>query len=159
MYGMSFNTTVGNASVFGELAYRPNLPIGIAATNDLLGDLLLQSPNLASGRLVNIGGQQVQLGDQIHNYTRVEAFNTSLGTIYNFGPSLASIRCSVLPNWLPSTCVATACSTTRATALATTPVVVTAPTSPATTATTRSTRTPTATPWYSPVPGTTSTLA
>ncbi|WP_313117461.1 DUF1302 domain-containing protein [Ectopseudomonas guguanensis] len=88
MYGMSFNTTVGNASVFGELAYRPNLPIGIAATNDLLGDLLLQSPNLASGRLVNIGGQQVQLGDQIHNYTRVEAFNTSLGTIYNFGPSL-----------------------------------------------------------------------
>lgn len=88
MYGMSFNTTVGNASVFGELSYRPNLPIGIAATNDLLGDLLLQSPTLASGGTVNIGGQQVQLGDQIHNYTRVEAFNTSLGTIYNFGPSL-----------------------------------------------------------------------
>lgn len=88
MYGMSFNTTVGNASVFGELAYRPNLPVGIAATNDLLGDLLLQAPNLASGGLVNIGGQQVELGDQIHNYTRVEAFNTSLGTIYNFGPSL-----------------------------------------------------------------------
>jgi len=87
MYGMSFNTTVGNASVFGELSYRPNLPIGIAATNDLLGDLLLQSPTLASGGSVNIGGQQVQLGDQIHNYTRVEAFNTSLGTIYNFGPS------------------------------------------------------------------------
>ncbi|SFW52617.1 Protein of unknown function [Pseudomonas sp. NFACC19-2] len=87
MYGMSFNTTVGNASVFGELSYRPNLPIGIAATNDLLGDLLLQSPTLASGGAVNIGGQQVQLGDQIHNYTRVEAFNTSLGTIYNFGPS------------------------------------------------------------------------
>ena len=28
MYGFSFNTTVGDASVFGELAYRPNLPIG-----------------------------------------------------------------------------------------------------------------------------------
>jgi len=88
MYGMSFNTTVGNASVFGELSYRPNLPIGIAATNDLLGDLLTQAPQLAGGGRVNIGGQQVQLGDQIHNYTRVEAFNTSLGTIYNFGPSL-----------------------------------------------------------------------
>jgi len=88
MYGFSFNTTVGNASVFGELAYRPNLPIGIAATNDLLGDLLTQAPQLAGGGRVNIGGQQVQLGDQIHNYTRVEAFNTSLGTIYNFGPSL-----------------------------------------------------------------------
>ncbi|OWK37265.1 hypothetical protein PSOLE_42860 [Pseudomonas oleovorans subsp. oleovorans] len=88
MYGFSFNTTVGNASVFGELSYRPNLPIGIAATNDLLRDLLVQAPQLASGGVVNVGGQQVQLGDQIHNYTRVEAFNTSLGTIYNFGPSL-----------------------------------------------------------------------
>ncbi|WP_212629700.1 DUF1302 domain-containing protein [Pseudomonas sp. KB-10] len=87
MYGFSFNTTVGNASVFGELSYRPNLPVGIAATNDLLGDLLTQAPQLAGGGVVNIGGQQVQLGDQIHNYTRVEAFNTSLGTIYNFGPS------------------------------------------------------------------------
>ncbi|WP_417703396.1 DUF1302 domain-containing protein [Pseudomonas sp.] len=87
MYGFSFNTTVGNASVFGELSYRPNLPVGIAATNDLLGDLLTQAPQLAGGGAVNIGGQQVQLGDQIHNYTRVEAFNTSLGTIYNFGPS------------------------------------------------------------------------
>ncbi|MGP9825987.1 DUF1302 domain-containing protein [Ectopseudomonas khazarica] len=88
MYGFSFNTTVGNASVFGELSYRPNLPIGIAATNDLLGDLLTQAPQLAGGSVVNIGGQQVQLGDQIHNSTRVEAFNTSLGTIYNFGPTL-----------------------------------------------------------------------
>jgi hypothetical protein len=87
MYGFSFNTTLGNASVFGELAYRPNLPIGIATTNDLLGDLLLQAPALATpGTSVNIGGQGVQLGDTIHNVERVEAFNTSLGTIYNFGP-------------------------------------------------------------------------
>ncbi|MGF6694710.1 hypothetical protein M2318_004799 [Metapseudomonas resinovorans] len=89
MYGFSFNTTVGEASVFGELAYRPNLPIGIATTNDLLGDLLLQAPQLSAGSTVNIGGQSVQLGDSIHNYERVEAFNTSLGTIYNFGPSLS----------------------------------------------------------------------
>ncbi|WP_425914431.1 DUF1302 domain-containing protein [Pseudomonas sp. GWSMS-1] len=87
MYGFSFNTTVGDASVFGELSYRPNLPIGVATTNDLLGDLLLQAPQLASKKLVNIGGQQVQLGDEIHNVKRVEAFNTSLGTIYNFGPA------------------------------------------------------------------------
>ena len=89
MYGFSFNTTIGEASVFGELAYRPNLPIGIATTNDLLGDLLIQSPQLASGATVNIGGQDVKLGDQIHNVERVEAFNASLGTIYNFGPSLS----------------------------------------------------------------------
>ncbi|SDK46422.1 Protein of unknown function [Pseudomonas indica] len=89
MYGMSFNTTLGEASVFGELAYRPNMPIGIAATNDLLGDLLSQAALLADGRTVNIGGQQVQITDQIHNATRVEAFNTSLGTIYNFGPAMS----------------------------------------------------------------------
>lgn len=87
MYGMSFNTTLGVASVFGELSYRPNLSIGIATTNDLLGDLLGQAAYLADGRQVNIGGQLVDINDQIHNSERVEAFNTSLGTIYNFGPS------------------------------------------------------------------------
>jgi hypothetical protein len=89
MYGLSFNTTIGEASVFGELAYRPNLPIGVATTNDLLGDLLNQAAQLGSGQTVNIGGRPVQITDQIHNYERVEAFNTSLGTIYNFGPSLS----------------------------------------------------------------------
>ena len=88
MYGFSFNTTVGNASVFGELAYRPNLPIGVATTNDLLGDLLNQALTLGGRGVTNIGGQSVRLGDQIHNYERVEAYNTSLGTIYNFGPAL-----------------------------------------------------------------------
>ncbi|MGE8498182.1 MAG: DUF1302 domain-containing protein [Pseudomonas sp.] len=89
MYGFSFNTTLGNASVFGELAYRPNLPIGIATTNDLLGDLLGQAAPMAGGRVANIGGQQVTIGDQVHNYERVEAFNVSLGAIYNFGPMLS----------------------------------------------------------------------
>ncbi|WP_368045359.1 DUF1302 family protein, partial [Gilvimarinus gilvus] len=42
MYGLSFNTTINNASVFGEISYRPNLPIAISATNDLVGDLLAQ---------------------------------------------------------------------------------------------------------------------
>lgn len=88
MYGMSFNTTVGEASVFGELSYRPNLPIGIATTNDLLGDLLTQAAFMAAGQTVNIGGQSVVLSDTISNYERVEAFNASLGSIYNFGPSL-----------------------------------------------------------------------
>lgn len=89
MYGLSFNTTIGEASVFGELAYRPNLPIGVATTNDLLGDLLSQAAQLGSGQTVNIGGRDVRITDQIHNSERVEAFNTSLGTIYNFGPSLS----------------------------------------------------------------------
>ncbi|MDT4812652.1 hypothetical protein FQZ97_456170 [compost metagenome] len=90
MFGVSFNTTLGNASVFGELAYRPNLPIGVAATDDLLGDLISQAPKLSSGQSVSVGNQQISLGagSAIHNYERVESFNASLGTIYNFGPAL-----------------------------------------------------------------------
>lgn len=89
MYGVSFNTTIAEASVFGELAYRPNLPVGISTTNDLLGDLLGQATAIVGGGKASIAGTQVGLGDAIHNYERVEAFNTSLGTIYNFGTALS----------------------------------------------------------------------
>lgn len=89
MYGLSFNTTIAEASVFGELAYRPNLPVGVSTTNDLLGDLLGQATAIVSGQKASIAGKQVGLGDSIHNYERVEAFNTSLGTIYNFGTALS----------------------------------------------------------------------
>lgn len=100
MFGLSFNTTVQETSVFGELSYRPNMPIGIATTNDLLGDLIGQAAKLvntgpisdALGGLdgsAQIAGTTVHLGDSIHNYERVEVFNTSLGAIHNFGPSLS----------------------------------------------------------------------
>ncbi len=100
MFGLSFNTTIQETSVFGELAYRPNMPIGIATTNDLLGDLIGQAAKLvntgpissALGGLngsAQIAGNTVRLGDSIHNYERVEVFNTSLGAIHNFGPSLS----------------------------------------------------------------------
>ncbi|HBN8236166.1 TPA: DUF1302 domain-containing protein [Pseudomonas aeruginosa] len=90
MFGVSFNTTLGNATVFGELAYRPNLPIGIAATDDLLGDLMSQAPRLNAGQIVNVGGQPISLGSStVHNYERVESFNTSIGALYNFGPALS----------------------------------------------------------------------
>lgn len=90
MLGVSFNTNVGNATVFGELAYRPNLPIGVATTNDLLGDLMSQAPALSKGQSVTVGNQSIALGNgpMVHNYERVESFNTSIGTLYNFGPTL-----------------------------------------------------------------------
>lgn len=86
MYGLSFSTTFEETSVFGEVAYRPNMPVGIATTNDMLGQLLGQAPTLVSGGQINVAGKQISLDDSISNYERVEAFNTSLGTIYNFGP-------------------------------------------------------------------------
>lgn len=88
VYGLSFNTTLNETSVFGEVAYRPNLPVGIAATNDALQQLLGQATQLALGQQVNVAGQQLGLRDQLINNERVEAFNSSLGAIHNFGPVL-----------------------------------------------------------------------
>lgn len=94
MYGFSFNTTLNETSVFGELAYRPNLPVGISATNDLLGDIVLQGGSLANNRGGSLGsglisGQQVNRNSQVSNYRRVEAFNASIGAIHNFGTVLS----------------------------------------------------------------------
>lgn len=88
MFGTSFNSNFGKASLFGELTYRPNMPIGIASTSDLLTDLLIQAPAVAAGGMVNIGGQHVRLGDEITNAERVKLFNFSLGSLYDFGPRL-----------------------------------------------------------------------
>jgi hypothetical protein len=88
MFGVSFNSNLGRASVFGELTYRPNMPIGMATTSDMLSDLLLQAPLLAGGGTANIGGQQASLGDEITNAEAVRMFNLSLGTVYDFGPHL-----------------------------------------------------------------------
>lgn len=92
MYGMSFNTTVGDTSVFGELSYRPNLPVGISATNDLLGDLTAQAAgfvdvsNIAGNGTALLAGDTYRRDGAVSNYTRVEAFNSSIGAIHNFGP-------------------------------------------------------------------------
>ncbi|MDO9616702.1 MAG: DUF1302 domain-containing protein [Pseudomonas sp.] len=94
MYGFSFNTTLNETSVFGELAYRPNLPVGIAATNDLLGDLVRQGASLANNTAGNkgsglIAGQQINRDSRVSNSRRVEAFNSSIGAIHNFGNVLS----------------------------------------------------------------------
>ncbi|MDI6524878.1 DUF1302 domain-containing protein [Pseudomonas otitidis] len=88
VYGFSFNTTINETSVFGEIAYRPNMPIGIAATNDALQQFLGQATQFSLGQGINVAGQNVRMGGQLHNYERVESFNTSWGAIQNFGPSL-----------------------------------------------------------------------
>ena len=98
MYGVSFNTTVGDASIAGELAYRPNMPIGISATDDLLGDVLGQSVagsslydanTPASQACAALAGKQLCRGSLFENYERVETYNASLTTIYNFGPQMS----------------------------------------------------------------------
>ena len=98
MYGFSFNTTLGDASVAGELAYRPNMPISIAATDDLLGDVFSQGLNgtslydastPANQACAALAGKQLCRGGLFENYERAETYNASLTGIYNFGPQLS----------------------------------------------------------------------
>ncbi|MTI15387.1 DUF1302 domain-containing protein [Sansalvadorimonas verongulae] len=89
VYGFSFSTTYGNTSFAGEVAYRPNLPIGIATTNDLLGDMILQGGTVADGDTGLIAGETVALGGEVNNYERVESYNISLSAIHNFGPVMS----------------------------------------------------------------------
>lgn len=95
MYGFSFSTTVGESSFFGELAYRPNMPIAISTSDDMLADLTVQAaigpgsvPGIAYGGKGVVAGQEVGLNDTIKNYKRVDMFNYSIGNIQNWGPAL-----------------------------------------------------------------------
>jgi len=94
MLGASFNTAIGKASVFGELSFRPNMPIGISATNDLVYDMAGQGVRMADntgvvgdGRAL-LAGKWVGRNAGVHNYERVEIYSSSLGSLYNFGPML-----------------------------------------------------------------------
>ncbi len=99
MYGFSFNTTVGDASFSGELAYRPNAPVAITATDDILGDLLIPgvlgisdvaNSNVAADQACTpVSGKMLCRGSLFDNYERAEMFNVSLSSIYNFGPRLS----------------------------------------------------------------------
>ncbi len=99
LYGLSFATTLGDASVSGEIAYRPNMPISIAATDDILGDVLIPSltgvSNVWDGTVpagqacTPVAGKMLCRGSLFENYERAETFNVSLSTIYNFGPALS----------------------------------------------------------------------
>ncbi len=99
MYGLSFSTVVGDASVFGELSYRPNLAIGVSSPNEVVNDILSQGlaglSNFADGGVPAdqacslVAGQSWCRSAVLHNYERVEAFDASIGSIYNFGPALS----------------------------------------------------------------------
>lgn len=88
MYGFSFSTTVGENSFFGELAYRPNMPIGVSTSDDELNDTLSQTVIIDAGGKAQVAGQTVGLGGSLSNYKRVEMYNYSLGSIQNWGPKL-----------------------------------------------------------------------
>jgi len=99
MYGFSFATEWAGVSWGGEVTYRPNMPIGIMTTNDLIADLLYQAPFAIDTNPITRGihggdgtaimmGKKMTLEDTLVNYERVEMFNTSFSAIKFFGQGL-----------------------------------------------------------------------
>ena len=102
MIGGSFNTSIGNMSLAGEIAYRPNRAIINAVGDDLIsalagasanpaptvGDLTQHCVRSEMGGSCLDGGTAVQEGQMYYFYDEVDSYNGSLVSIFNFGPAL-----------------------------------------------------------------------
>ncbi len=88
LYGLSFNTTFGTASVEGELSYRPNMPLAI---DDLTYATLRLAPVVPSV-IPNSGVP----GDEIHGYTRVPMTQGQTSITQTFDQILGASRLSLL---------------------------------------------------------------
>ncbi|MGI0116670.1 DUF1302 domain-containing protein [Zooshikella sp. RANM57] len=116
MFGISFNTTVGNTSIAGELTYRPNMPMWIDHPDDLVSGIFanlttntnISDPTsaIAPGIISSVAGSGSEsgicttfaqlsqarpnnvgcVGNDYKNYERVELYTGSLVFIHNFGP-------------------------------------------------------------------------
>lgn len=109
MFGASFNTSLGNMSLAGEVAYRPKRAIineggdnliaalaGAAGQSALspapvtLGDLTPHCVRAEMGGSCLSGDTEVQDGQLYYFYDEVESYNGSLVSIFNFGPTFGS---------------------------------------------------------------------
>ena len=96
MYGFSFNTNYRSTAFAGEISYRPNMPVFMATTNDLIGDTLDQAAKLsgsegASEAFAEVAGQTVSYNGlrSLNNYERVEHWSLSLSAVHHFGSVLS----------------------------------------------------------------------
>lgn len=108
MFGGSFNTSFGNMSLAGEIAYRPNRAIINEGGDNLISALAGAAAAPAAipgmgptiGSLTNhcvraeVGGScldsstEVEAGKMYYFYDEVDSYNGSLLSIFNFGPAL-----------------------------------------------------------------------
>ncbi|MDX1805103.1 MAG: DUF1302 family protein, partial [Alcanivorax sp.] len=104
MFGASFNTNIGTMSLAGEVAYRPKRAIinevGDNLIANLAGAAAVAAPTI--GQLTQhcvraeLGGDcldsssAVQQNQMYYFYDEVQSYNSSLVSIFNFGPSLGT---------------------------------------------------------------------
>ncbi|HET8707487.1 MAG TPA: DUF1302 domain-containing protein, partial [Pseudomonadales bacterium] len=95
MYGISFNTTVGDTSYAGEIAYRPKMPLlaefgdNMLAINILAASALASDPNAtySFGQLCN-----VKAGQALDDVVELPVTNVALVSTHNFGQRLGADR-------------------------------------------------------------------
>ncbi|RRJ84860.1 DUF1302 domain-containing protein [Aestuariirhabdus litorea] len=120
LWGASFTTLVGDTSVSGDIAYRPNNPIFAYHEDDLLGSVVRNAPSFFGGTNADCAdlnvphgatGQKQNLldsvcvGETVHNWVETQTVNWNLNAIHNFGPVLSFDRLigvvEVSGEWLP----------------------------------------------------------
>lgn len=108
MYGFSFNTIVGDISLAGELAYRPEQPIINEVGDNLIQALAVVSATAAAGGTPTIsdltdhcvrteqdgdclaGSTAVAAGQEYYFYDTAATLTGSLVSIFNFGQALGT---------------------------------------------------------------------
>ncbi|MCL6414610.1 DUF1302 domain-containing protein [Aestuariirhabdus sp. Z084] len=121
MFGASFSTLVGDTSISGDVAYRPDNMIFAYHEDDLLASISnplgagqeyfagdgcasLDVANGNTGVAENLIGE-VCHGETANNWVETETINWNLNAIHNFGPSLSFDRFVAIVElsgeWLP----------------------------------------------------------
>jgi len=96
LYGMSFQTMVGPASVGGEISYRPNMPMQIN-TGDQSRTALLAASGGAGGDNTHRGLEgQVVTGDEIPGYIRKEFWQAQVTAIHFIDRVMGASRLSLV---------------------------------------------------------------
>lgn len=88
LYGLSFNSTLGTASVEGELSYRPNMPLGF---DDLTYATLRLAPVVPT--VVPNSGIP---GDEIQGYDRMPMTQGQMSVVQTFDQVLGASRLSLI---------------------------------------------------------------
>lgn len=88
LYGASFNTTVGTASVEGEISYKPNMPLGF---DDLIYATLRLQPIVPTA--IDTSGVP---GDEIEGYVRKPVSQVQMAVIQTFDQVLGASRLSLI---------------------------------------------------------------
>ncbi|MCD6060088.1 MAG: hypothetical protein K0S16_399 [Moraxellaceae bacterium] len=94
MIGLSFSSTVGELSLSGELAYRPNDVILAELGDNLVAYNTLNAATLGNGGTATAGvaggGKSFSAGQTLQDWVELETYNLDLVAIYNFGPMLGA---------------------------------------------------------------------